>query len=151
MRALLPIGVIAFIGAAATAACTATVSASPGFTVSPGVTVVTYSGGDCSTEDTYIVVANCGTCGATGYALCDGTSYTECSCSIPTGSGWVAFSGGGDDGGPEATMGDDGSGPEASSPDGGGDDGSSPGEAGSDDGGGGDDGGGSGGDSGGDS
>jgi hypothetical protein len=111
---LLPVVIAGFVGAAAVVACsTSSTPATVTFTVSPGVPTYTYTGslGSCSTEDTYVVIAvgDCGGCsGSTAYALCDGTSYTDCSCDAPSGSGWVEGSSASDSGSDTGNGGDTG-------------------------------------------
>ena len=113
-QVLLPTGIAAFIGAAAIVACsTSSTPATVTFTVSPGVPTYTYTGSlsSCTTEDTYVVIAvgDCGGCsGTTAYALCDGTSYTDCSCDVPIGSGWTVEPGSSDSGSDTGNGGDTG-------------------------------------------
>jgi hypothetical protein len=135
MRALLPIGILAAIGAVAPMACSTTVS----FSAPPGVTgiaswSVPASFGTCS-GDEYIALADptlCGSCTTVAYAYCDGSSYSQCACDAPTSGDWVLEpdpSGdvAGDDGGADVASevggeaGDDAS-SEASSDDAGSDD-----------------------------
>jgi len=143
-QVLLPVGIAAFVGAAAIVACsTSSTPASVTFTVSPGVPTYAYTGslGDCTTEDTYVLISvgDCGGCtGTSAYALCDGTSYTDCSCDIPSGSGWTVGTGSSEGGSDSGNGGDTGldsgdsgvdanpadGGTDTGSPDGGGDTGS---------------------------
>jgi len=130
---LLPIGVLSFIGAAATAACTASVSFSP---LVPGAVVFTGPSGfvdTCDTADTYIEIvgSDCSSCGDEAYALCDGTTYSQCDCEVPGGYTVVAYSGPGAFGG---GAGDEGG---AGNEGGTGNEGGGNGEAGGDEGGGG--------------
>lgn len=155
MRALLPIGIVAFIAAVAPAACTASVSVAP-FPTTGTVAFVPPSGfaeTTCSGTD-YIAVDldSCpgSGCGTEAYALCDDGAYADCSCDIPAGWTEVDYSGPGSFGSDAGVgSGDDGGGEDggadAGGEDGGADSGSEDGGAGSDgaadDGGSGDDGG----------
>jgi len=79
----------------------------------PGVPVSPYVGpslGSCSSDEYVLIGASdCGGCsGTTAYALCDGSSYTECTCQLPTSPGWTNLPVGADGGiGFEATLGYD--------------------------------------------
>jgi hypothetical protein len=101
-------------------ACSTTVSFSP-----PVASFVGFSGGadfgSCS-GDEYVLLDDPSDCpdscsGSSAYALCDGTSYSQCSCDIPTGwtiegtdTGDGGFVGVGDDAGDDGGVdaGDDG-------------------------------------------
>jgi hypothetical protein len=95
MRALLPIAILSFLGVAAASAA----GCSASITFPAGAVVGTVGGvpGTCSGQ-VYLEVpfSDCSflTACSSGnvFALCDGTSYTECDCDNP-GSGWAVCSG----------------------------------------------------------
>jgi hypothetical protein len=133
MRAIiLPISLVSVIGLAVATACTASVG------VSPTVTFAAY--GTCDNSSGYAIVTDdyadyCGpsfSCDGDYYALCNGTAWDSCSCTLPAGYVVIAdpefgdgYGGDSLDGGVSVETGS----PDATGTETGGDDGGSPTDA----------------------
>ena len=94
MRTLLPLSILSFIGVAAAAAA----GCSGGIVFPTTAIAGTITGVPSSCSGQVYLVVQASDCGfakcseSTAFALCDGTSYTECDCSNP-GSAWSVCSG----------------------------------------------------------
>src|ERR1700722_1762975 len=112
MRALLPIAILSFLGVAMASAAGCSVSIGTAYTF-PG------SLGLPATCDGDFYIAETGdACGCTGtyYAVCDGTSFADCDCSIP--SGYTLYGGGSAGAGGDGSTGSGGAGSTGSGGDG---------------------------------